>query len=673
MQGEFMTSFKAQHKDTLAFIFRLLALLALWILAGINISLLPLLIERVSLGTVQDISIRSDSTENETYVIYASEQAVQAGVAEGDHILNPQANTQDQIGTPVTFLVKSKSDPNAPVRQVTFIRKALFPRDYIGTLFVELSPQANLRLETILLLSAVCLIGLLGLLAFLRNGDVLTLFLFVVAFSFLFAHLLGLQWILLNQILPSAIIFFMIYFPNGKLAPRWSALLILLPLPNTIFTVFIQRGQLTWTPFVNSAYNFMVEFLPAFILIMLWVVVYRSQRSLSSMEKRRINWIFAGVSLIFIPFQVWSFLSMGLLKEIYYLFNTAELVNRGSMLYGAMHHPGPIIILAVAALVIYRYLYIFTSVERQQIKWFFVGLILSGTGFVILYMFLVYYHHSYEIFYRVAYQRYLLHSYHQGESFTAQIMDGYAPLALIVIVLSMLPAILRTRLDDVDTVLERVLIYCGMILYASVLSLCMLMFVNYTLGDIPRGQKAFLIILLSTVLFVVTFKSTHFYLQKFVGTFLAPEGSNLAEIFPEFNPERPMSFSLSELSRILTERSMQQWKVASASVFIKNKDGQLQHLHTASMEKRIPKPVIKTRAISELKKGELVLPDLSSPYSLLVPLVQARGRKSDFVGALMLGPRLNEFGYSSEIKKRLKAFGEQVGKTLYIAQVRKFK
>jgi hypothetical protein len=288
-------------------------------------------------------------------------------------------------------------------------------------------------------------------------------------------------------------------------------------------------------------------------------------------------------------------------------------------------------------------------------------------------MFLVYYHHSYEIFYRVAYQRYLLHSYHQGESFTAQIMDGYAPLALIVIVLSMLPAILRTRLDDVDTVLERVLIYCGMILYASVLSLCMLMFVNYTLGDIPRGQKAFLILLLSTVLFVVTFKSTHFYLQKFVGTFLAPEGSNLAEIFPEFNPERPMSFSLSELSRILTERSMQQWKVASASVFIKNKDGQLQHLHTASMAKRIPKPVIKTRAISELKKGELVLPDLSSPYSLLVPLVQARGRKSDFVGALMLGPRLNEFGYSSEIKKRLKAFGEQVGKTLYIAQVRKFK
>jgi len=113
-------------------------------------------------------------------------------------------------------------------------------------------------------------------------------------------------------------------------------------------------------------------------------------------------------------------------------------------------------------------------------------------------------------------------------------------------------------------------------------------------------------------------------------------------------------FTLPELSKILATKSVEQFGVASASVFIKNRSGKLKHIKNCRHRKKTPKPVIESQALSELEKGELVIPDLVSAYSIMIPLVLTRSRQSDFIGALMLGPRLNELGYSTEMKKNLK-------------------
>jgi hypothetical protein len=121
----------------------------------------------------------------------------------------------------------------------------------------------------------------------------------------------------------------------------------------------------------------------------------------------------------------------------------------------------------------------------------------------------------------------------------------------------------------------------------------------------------------------------------------------------------------------LAEKSVEQMGVTHASVFLKNKSGKLQHIKTASSEKKVTSPVIENQTLIKLKMGELITSDTNSDYSVIVPLVVPRGQRSDFVGALMLGPRLNELGYSFEMKKSLKRFGEEVGISLYVAQVKR--
>jgi len=48
----------------------------------------------------------------------------------------------------------------------------------------------------------------------------------------------------------------------------------------------------------------------------------------------------------------------------------------------------------------------------------------------------------------------------------------------------------------------------------------------------------------------------------------------------------------------------------------------------------------------------------------------SRGQKLDLIGALVLGPRLNGLGYSTNMKKSLMGFGKEVGKALYLAHTR---
>jgi hypothetical protein len=156
-----------------------------------------------------------------------------------------------------------------------------------------------------------------------------------------------------------------------------------------------------------------------------------------------------------------------------------------------------------------------------------------------------------------------------------------------------------------------------------------------------------------------------------VSKYCKPEGFDFAETFFEFTPEMRTYFTLPELSKILVAKSVEQLGVDYASVFIKNRNGKLQHIDTASIKKKTPKPIIVPQALSELKKGELVVPDLAAAYSTIIPLVLPRNQKPDFIGALVLGSRLNGLGYSTEMKKSLKKLGEEVGKTLYVAQVKK--
>lgn len=270
-------------KSPITFGIRTLALSVILTFTYSNIYLLPKVIQRANLGFVYDIVIYVDGS-GKSYISYASPDAIKAGAMEQDIVLNPEVYTGGYVGTSVTFFVKSPIG-NAQTREVTLFRKSNTPNNHISSIFAGLSPYTRMRVQTAILLGATIITGLLSLVAFWLGLDALMAFLFVVSFSQLFAVWFSLKWILLSQVFPAAAIFFLILFPNGKLAPRWSWLLIFLLVPNFVVDFwkayvasqphFTTSPILEWFTFINSAQNLIVAFSPTFILIIFWLILYR--------------------------------------------------------------------------------------------------------------------------------------------------------------------------------------------------------------------------------------------------------------------------------------------------------------------------------------------------------------------------------------------------------------
>jgi hypothetical protein len=670
-----MISFAEIKKSPITFALRAFALVIILALACFNIILTPMLIQRQRYGVIKDISLETTVSEDggiihSGFIDSASLEANKMGVAYRDTVLNPEVNTPGDVGTPVTFLIKSG---NAPAREVTLIRKPYNEYDYILPAFVEAHPIVGLRLESTFLWGSVIFTGLFSVVAFCLGLDALMAFLTVVALSYLSALLLPPGSVFFRYILPSAVIFLFIHFPSGRLSPRWSWLLIFLPVSRLIYTVILDRAPsiiVSMLPVVCLS-DFCLEnnFSSVIVLIIFGVIVYRYRNSLTLAQRKRLNWLILGLILIFSShqlYQVYYILKMP--SHAFSWMSTVIWFNDRYVLYETTYFTANKIIYSVAktflylgttsAIIIwgfsvYRYVFIFTPIERQQAKWIVLGLIPTETLLMVSYMFFAYYYSTDDIVLIIG------------------IIKRFMGLELTVVALSFLFALLRIRLYDVDRFINRALVYSGLLITASVAHLSATAFIDYTLGQISHNQKAFLVIPISIFLIAVTFKPVRSHLQKLADKFFKPEGFDIAETFFEFTPEMRVYFTLPELSKVLVTKSVEQLGVDYASVFLKNKNGNLQYTKSASIGRKTPRPSIEPQTLSLLEKGELVVQDSVSPYSITIPLVLARSRRPDLIGALVLGARLNGLGYPTEMKKSLRQLGEEVGKSLYVVRSRK--
>ncbi len=522
-----MISFTTLKKSPITFAMRTLALAIILTLTDVNVILMPGLLQEVKLGCINDIFMVTQVPGGEGHITHASSEAIKAGVVKGDIVLNPEVYTQGDIGTPVTFLIQGKNK-DVPAREVTFIRKSLIPDDYIGTIFVGLPTHVNLYLETALLWGVVIFTGVFSLVAFWLGLDALTAFLFVISFSQLFAVSFDLKWILLSQIFPAATIFFLIYFPSGKLVPRWSWLLIFLPLPR-----LISNFVFSWIPSSGEAIYLTNIFSPLIILMIFWVIVYWYSDSFTPIQRKRLNWLIFVLVLIIVPRQLLQLHSIARLipdqgaNSLVYNFYMYDVmffrVNR--TIYSVsktFHYFGTTPTLIFFGVSVYRYLCTFTSIERQQAKWIIFGLILAEAPLMISYMFLAYYYSSFQIDWgHFAITR--IDNQAAPVNFVVAIIDKLILLEIVLIALSFLLAIRRVRLSDVDTLINRALVYGGLIMIVGIVCLLTTALIDHTLGKITDAQKALLVISISAFFIILIFKSTRFRLQKLVDKIYRPE------------------------------------------------------------------------------------------------------------------------------------------------------
>lgn len=599
--------------------------------------------------------LEREGVSGEVVVSNADKEAMELGIFPGSIVLNSEALTTGEIGSPVTLLVKYG---DLPVKEITLTRRQ--PYSSIPTLsdLLRLSPLVRLYFAIIFLYAAVLLTGIGGIVAFWFQSDAWLAFFVVGAITnfFIPTQATNPSWLLFWSYFPAGLILFLLLFPNGKLNPKWSWTLVFLPLSKNINNNAFGRGYLPiWPEYV---YNFWSQHRFDIFLVIASILAYRYRKEFTPTERRRMAWFILGLILISTRWQWLAYL--GVSMDFMQKFNGFTLWTNGGVanvfLNKLFSYGVATSLLLILGIFSYRYRNTFTPMEQQQAKW----LILGTFTFILLATILKIFSASY------------FNLIQQNQSDAAvKLFDKVFLLAIVFLVFCAVSALRRYRLWDVDTFINRLLVYGGLTITAGEICQLSITFINRTVGSASANQSAFLIFPIAIFTIVITYKPVRTWLQKLADKYFPLEMVNFPEAFPEFTSDLRGYFTPSGLSKILAEKSVEQMKVTYASVFLKNTSGKLQHIKTVFTGKKAPKPVIEKQALSKLEEGELVAPASNSNYSIIIPLAVPRGKKQDLIGALLLGPRLNELGYSAEMKKSLKKFGEEVGTSLYVAQIKK--
>ena len=665
-----MSNFTFSKKIPWAIVLRVFALTIILLITIFIIQWLPAQIHKLKQGRVEGISYKYERTSGDEWVgdsawleregvsgevvVYsADKEAMGVGIFPGSIVLNSEALTTGEIGSPVTLFVKYG---NLPVREITLTRRQSYSSIPTLSNFLGLSPLVRLYFAIIFLCVAVLITGIGGIVAFWFQSDAWLAFFVVGAITNLFIPLQNNpSWLLFWSYIPAGMILFLLLFPNGKLNPKWSWMLVFLPLSKNINNNALGRAYLPiWPEYV---YNFWSQHRLHIFLVIASILGYRYRKELTSTERRRMAWLILGLILISTRWQWLAFLGVpiGFIQK----FNWFTLWTNGGIanvfLSSLFSYGVATSLLLILGVFSYRYRNTFTPMEQQQAKW----LILGTFTFILLATILKIFSACY----------FSLIQQNQSDA-AIKLSDKIFLLAIVFLIFCVISALRRFRLWDVDTFINRVLVYGALTIIGGEICQLSVTFIHRTVGSASANQSAFLIFPIAIFLIVTTYKPVRTWLQKLADKFFPPERINFPDAFLEFTPDLRGYFTPSRLSKVLAEKSVEQMEVTYASVFLKNTSGKLQHIKTAFTGKKAPKPVIEKRALSELEEGEIIMPDSNSNYSIIIPLAVPRGKKQNIIGALLLGSRLNELGYSTEMKKKLKKFGEEVGTSLYIAQIK---
>jgi hypothetical protein len=449
-----------------------------------------------------------------------------------DIILNPEVLfSAGNVGDPVTVLIESQGGDSS-VREVIFFRQPVYPNDYIGTIFTELSAHTALELEANIILGATILVGALALLAFWMGADALLAFLFMFSFSQLFFSPLGLLWVLSRQILPSVVILFLILFPNGVLAPRWSWLLVFLPVPNVLLNLLFTahaRGLISSLDY--DSVNLIGSVMPALVLMIFGFITYWQRESLTPLERQRIGWLIFGLFLIFTFRFLWTLRPVAQLvpdQGINYYHHTSGIyeivifrLNRiVYSIYKSFRYIGTGSLLIVLGNVVYRYLRALSPVEKQQVKWLAFGLVVGEATLFTSYIFLAYFFNTIQI----DWEHWAIVSVDNARGayldLVFSVIDKLLLLEAIVLALCTFLALRRYRLDDVDTYINRALVYGGLAITAGALFSLIASSIDQTLGRDSLNLNGFLSITIWAVLVVAAYRT---WLQKLANEYFPPE------------------------------------------------------------------------------------------------------------------------------------------------------
>ena len=282
---------------------RIITLAIILTSVGIGVASVPEVLNTLKHeGFARDVYWELDQN-GEAIVTYVSPLAEQQGVAIGDKVLNYQEDTIDKLGTPVTLQIQSGS---SPARDITFLRddpanEAVFSAMQVGLSFDASVTLAFFFISLIPLL--VCGVGSL-LLFWLRSNDWMALLTATVLANLAMPSFINLTSPVVNIFGPLMflIIFsWILLFPNGKLLPRWSWIIILALVPNVVSSIVAGVDPQTWMERFAPLDSILAALSWIGGLAILGIQYYRYRYIFSAVERQQSKWIITALVIGLLP------------------------------------------------------------------------------------------------------------------------------------------------------------------------------------------------------------------------------------------------------------------------------------------------------------------------------------------------------------------------------------
>lgn len=344
--------------------------------------------------------------------------------------------------------------------------------------------------------------------------------------------------------------------------------------------------------------------------------------------------------------------------------------------------PGPwmsflILMLAIGGFVtagiaqVQRYGRLTDATQRQQIKWYVFGVALAVSGIVLFQLPAIFIPAV-----RTPGVPRLLFALLGVPAF-------YFSVMMIPITLAF--ALLRYRLWEVDTVINRSLVY-GTLTGALLLVYFVSVAVLQELLQAVTGQESNLAVVGSTLAIAVLFQPLRQRFQSAIDGRFYRRTVNFRQAFTEFAREVRTIIDLPELLRALVDRTADLLDITHGAVFLcRNGAGaaRLEPLYLAQARDWPQGEAAQLPAaggdrswpahLRALEAGRVVRQREGHRFPLLLPLLAPRpengAHRPSLLGVLAVGPQRSGRGYTREDAANLMGLADQAGTAIYVAQL----
>lgn len=234
-------------------------------------------------------------------------------------------------------------------------------------------------------------------------------------------------------------------------------------------------------------------------------------------------------------------------------------------------------------------------------------------------------------------------------------------------------SVMRYRIWDIDItvkfVVNKTLVYSILITLLSVIGVALAKILDYGIQQLFPKDSSLIAVLISAVPVISLINPLKKRLQTWIDRRFNFDEMDFDETFVEFSPEMQAYLSSEEVRDILVTEISRQLDLKQAGVFILQEDGSLKRSDPTDRIAPSTIPNLTPQNISLLENGKVVVRE-DDEYPVLIPLIVERASKPDFLGVLALGSRKNGIGYSTVLQRNLGRVGADVGKIIYLAQLR---